>query len=185
MSKEEKPVTANEENKMETEVNAKCQQSGQPPIFMLVEGDDFSRHLQELSEAIAHRAYELFEGEGCRDGHDLEDWYRAESQLLQPVPVEFEETDHSLTVRADIPGFTDREVEVRVGSHRLVISGKKEHIFDHRSRDVRPAEICRSLDLAAEVDPNKVAATFRDGRLEVTLPKVAAERKDRTAVKAA
>ena len=112
---------------METEVNTKCQQSGQPPIFMLVEGDDFSRHLQELSEAIAHRAYELFEGEGYRDGHDLEDWYRAESQLLQPVPVEFEETDHSLTVRADIPGFTDREVEVRVGTFSS--SAARRNIF--------------------------------------------------------
>ncbi len=170
---------------MKTEIAAKRQQPGQPPLFVLVEGDDFSRHLQEISEATAHRAYELFENDGHRDGHDLEDWYRAESQLLQSVPVEFGETDHSLTVRADIPGFTDREVEVRVGSHRLVISGKKEHIFDHRSRDVRPAEICRSLDLPSEVDPNKVAATFREGKLEVTLPKVAAERKGPTAVKAA
>lgn len=170
---------------METEVPAKRQQPGQPPIFILAEGDDFSRRLQELSQAIACRAYDLFERDGSRDGHDLDHWYRAESQLLQPVPVELGETDQHLTVRADVSGFTDREVEVRVGPHRLVISGKKEHIFDHKSHDVRPAEICRSLDLPAEVEPNKTGATFREGKLEVTLPKVAAERKGPTAVKAA
>lgn len=58
-----------------------------------MEGDDFSRHLQELFEAVAHRAYELFEEGGRREGHDLDHWFHAESQFLQPVPVEFGETE--------------------------------------------------------------------------------------------
>jgi HSP20 family protein len=161
---------------MKGEVATNGQQPVQPAICTLVEGDAFSRHLQTISEAIAHRAYELFERGGRRDGQDLENWYRAESQFLQPVPVEIRETAHSLTVRADIPGFTGTQVELRVGSHRLVISGKNR-IFDHRSRDVRPTEICRSLDLGAEIEPSRVTATFKDGRLEVTLPKVAADKK--------
>ena len=169
---------------MKTEA-IKRQQPGQPPIFFLVEGDDFSRHLQELSQAIAHRAYDLFERDGRRDGHDLEYWYRAESQLLQPVLVNIGETDHSFTVRAAIPDFTDREVEVRVGSHRFAISGKKEQALDKISRPVQPAEICRSFDLPSQVEPAKTTATFTDGSLEVTLPKVATERKGPTAVKAA
>ena len=60
-----------------------------------------------------------------------------------------------------------------MGPHRPVISGKKESIFDHSSQDVRPLQICRSLDLPVEVEPNKTAATFSEGELEVTLPKVA------------
>lgn len=31
--------------------------------------------------AIATRAHELFEAGGCQDGHDREDWLRAESEL--------------------------------------------------------------------------------------------------------
>ena len=164
---------------MNREVTAKSLQPGLPAIFNLVEGDAFSRHLEKVSEAIAERAYD-----GRRDGHDLKDWYRAESQLLQPMPVEIGETDDRITVRADIPGFTDKQVELRVGAHRLVISGKKSG-FDHRSRDVRPTEICRRLDLPAEIEPGKVTATFRNGKLEVTLPKAAAGRKRRAASKAA
>ena len=57
------------------------------------EEDDFSRHLREISQAIAHRAYELFELNGSKDGYDLERWYNAESQFLQSVPVEFGETE--------------------------------------------------------------------------------------------
>ena len=165
---------------MNREVTAKSL----PAIFNLVEGDAFSRHLQKVSEAIAERAYDLFERDGRRDGHDLKDWYRAESQLLQPMPVEIGETGDSITVRADIPGFTDKQVELRVGARCLVISGKKSG-FDHRSRDVRPTEICRRLDLPAEIEPGKVTATFRNGKLEVTLLKAAAGRKRQAAGKAA
>ena len=34
-----------------------------------------------LLEQIARRAYELYEARGREDGHDLEDWLRAESEI--------------------------------------------------------------------------------------------------------
>ena len=34
-------------------------------------------------EAIAVRAYELFCGRGCEDGHELEDWFQAEAELRE------------------------------------------------------------------------------------------------------
>lgn len=169
---------------MKGKVAPNDQQRGRPAIFTLVEGDAFSKRLQKISEAIAHRAYELFERDGRRDGHDLQNWYRAESQLLQSVPLEIGETNQGITVRAYIRGFTDKEVELRVGSHRLVISGKK-HLFDHRSRDVRPTEICRILDLRAEIEPSKVTATFIEGGLEITLSKAVAGRNGPAVRKAA
>lgn len=169
---------------MKKRLTANSQQPGRPAILPLVEGDAFSRDLQTISEAIAHRAYELFERDGRKDGHDRQNWYRAESQLLQSVPFEIGETDYSIIVRAYIRRFSDKQVEVRVGSHRLVISGK-DRISDHRSRDVRPTEICSVLDLRVEVEPSKVTATFIRGGLEITLPKVVAGRKGPTARKAA
>ena len=36
------------------------------------------------AEAIARRAYELYEQRGRTDGSDLEDWLRAEAELLRP-----------------------------------------------------------------------------------------------------
>ncbi len=38
--------------------------------------------------AIAARAYELFCARGCEPGHDLDDWLRAESELLHATTVE-------------------------------------------------------------------------------------------------
>ena len=37
---------------------------------------------------------------------DLDDWFRAESELLHPLPLELKETDGDFTVRAEVPGFT-------------------------------------------------------------------------------
>jgi hypothetical protein len=34
---------------------------------------------------VEQRAYEIFMNRGSVDGHDLDDWVRAESELLQPV----------------------------------------------------------------------------------------------------
>ncbi len=36
-----------------------------------------------LEEEIRHRAYELYEQRGRDDGHDLEDWLRAEAETAQ------------------------------------------------------------------------------------------------------
>ena len=38
---------------------------------------------QELVHQIRQRAYELYEGRGRKDGHELEDWFRAEAEITQ------------------------------------------------------------------------------------------------------
>ena len=39
--------------------------------------------VQDLTEQIRQRAYELYELRGQGDGHELDDWLRAESELIQ------------------------------------------------------------------------------------------------------
>ena len=38
---------------------------------------------QELEEKIRQRAYELYEERGREDGHDVEDWLRAEEEIME------------------------------------------------------------------------------------------------------
>jgi len=42
-----------------------------------------TREEQDLTEQIRQRAYELYELRGWADGHELDDWLLAESQLIQ------------------------------------------------------------------------------------------------------
>ena len=41
---------------------------------------------QNLEEDIRRRAYELYEARGCDDGHDLDDWLRAEAEITDTAP---------------------------------------------------------------------------------------------------
>ena len=42
--------------------------------------------VDDLRACIAHRAYELFEQEGCCHGHDLDQWLQAEREVLSFEP---------------------------------------------------------------------------------------------------
>ncbi len=72
---------------------------------------------------MTQRAFDLFERNGRIHGHDLEDWLVAEAELLTPVLLELSETDTELIVRADVPGFTEQDLEIIVEPERLFITG--------------------------------------------------------------
>jgi len=86
---------------------------------------DLQRKVQELQLAIAHRAHELFEARGRQHGHDLEDWLRAETELLCPVSISMSESKDRISVRANVAGFDQSEIEVSVEPSRITILGQK------------------------------------------------------------
>jgi HSP20 family protein len=134
--------------------------------------------MKEFSRSVAHRAYEYFEARGREFGHDLEDWFRAESELMRRVPVEIKEADSQITVRAEVPGFAANEINVSVEPQRLVISGKSEETTEEKKEqtllsEFRSNQFYRELRLPAEVDPSKTTAVLKDGVLELVFAKVA------------
>jgi HSP20 family protein len=139
-------------------------------------GDVFDR-MQQTYDEIARRAFEIFDNNGRR-GHDLEDWFRAESELLHPVHLEMAESDDNLTVRAEVPGFSTKELEINVEPRRLTIAGKHEAQEESKQGKTIYSERCakevlRVVDLPAEVDSSKVSAMLKDGILKIELPKAA------------
>lgn len=153
-------------------------------------GDAFFELSQEFSDLISRRAYELFELRGSVDGHDREDWLQAVSEILMDAPVEIAETETGFTVFADAPGFSEKEIEVRVAPRSVCVKGKHEEVSEQKDEKRVPAErrsgqIFRVLELPAEVDPGKVSATLSDGILEIKLLKVGLGKKVPVQAKAA
>jgi HSP20 family protein len=153
-------------------------------------GSDLFERVRELSNAIARRAFELFDGRGRADGHDLGDWFRAESEFLHPVHLNLAESGDAFTVRAEVPGFSAKELEVGVEPHRLTISGKRETSEEHTNKKTIYREQCsnqiyRAIDLPSEVDTSKVTATLKNGVLELSMPKAAKAKKVQIGEKAA
>ena len=146
--------------------------------------------LEDTFKAITRRAYELFESSGREFGRDLENWFQAERELFHPVHVNITETDGFLEVKAEVPGFTEKEIEIGVEPHRLTIAGKRETKKEEKKGKTVYAESCsnqifRSVILPVEVETEKVTANLKNGVLEITLPKAGKTRTLRIHPKAA
>lgn len=131
---------------------------------------------QQAYDSIEKRAFEIFNDNGKWFGQDLSNWLQAESEVLRPLHLEIAETEEGLTVRAEVPGFTAKELDIRVEGNRLTIAGKHESkeettkgktIYSERSAQ----QVLRSVSLPSDVDGSKVSATLKDGILNIELPK--------------
>ncbi len=153
--------------------------TSETPIF--VETEKFLEQMKDFSQTIARRAYEFFEARGREWGHELEDWFRAESELMRRIPVEIKETEKQLTVKAEVPGFKAEEIKISVEPTWLVISGKSEVKTEEKKEgeekvytEIRSNQFCRELMLPATVDPAKVTAALKNGVLELVMEKTVA-----------
>lgn len=137
---------------------------------------DVSDRIQQTYDAIARRAFEIFDANGRWLGNEWEHWFRAESELLHPIHLEVTESDDNLTVRAEVPGFSAKELEINVEPRKLTILGKHEAQEESKKGKTIYSERCaneilRVVDLPTEVDSSKVSATVKDGILNIRLPK--------------
>ncbi len=129
------------------------------------------KRAQEINDLIARRAYELFESRGFAHGHDREDWLRAEAEILLNVPVDIAETETEVTIRAEVPGFSEKDLEVQVTPRSLCITGKRREAAEQKENkpvysERRSGQIFRVLDPPSEVDPDSVNATLWGGPIK-------------------
>jgi HSP20 family protein len=93
------------------------------------------------------------------------------------VPVDiYEGTDHYL-VRIALPGVQPGEVNLTCENNRLIISGERRPVVGEGLRpicqEIGAGAFRREIYLPVDVDAAKAEATYDQGILTVTLPKVA------------
>ena len=71
----------------------------------LVEPGILLDRINRIHEGIERRAFEIFQNNGGVPGRELDDWFKAEEELLHPVHMNLAESDGALTVAVEIPGF--------------------------------------------------------------------------------
>ena len=138
--------------------------------------------IKQRFNSLARRAFEIFESHGRLFGNDINDWFQAERELFHPAHIDLSETDDGFTVRAEVPGFTAKELEINLEGRRLTISGKREKHEERKHKRTVYSETCsdqilRVLDLPAEVNAESAKATVKDGILELELAKAAPAKK--------
>jgi len=165
------------------------QTAREPTTVQPLKAERLAEKIHTTFDAISRRAYEIFEGNGHASGHELENWFQAENELLHPVQIRMNESEDELEIQAEVPGFSERELEVGVEPQRLVISGKRQTDKQEKNGRARYSESCsdqilRVVNLPAEVEAEKVSANLKNGVLELRLPKAAKARSAKIEAKA-
>jgi HSP20 family protein len=86
------------------------------------------------------------------------------------------ETDNDFVLRADLPGLSEKDVNIEVEDNVLSISGERKAEHEERKDGYVRIErssgsFRRTLTLPEGVDPEAVKATFDRGVLELHIPK--------------
>lgn len=89
--------------------------------------------------------------------------------------VDVAETQEKIIVRAEVPGMKHEDIQIEFENGLLTLRGerkleKSEGLTWHRVERVY-GNFSRSFTLPRTVDAEKIAATYRDGILEVEVPK--------------
>jgi HSP20 family protein len=100
---------------------------------------------------------------------------RAVPTVWQPA-IEAYETDHDVVVRAELPGVDPNQVEITITEDSLTIKGEaKSELEDKRRnyyrRELRYGSFLRSIALPSGVQSDQAKATFKNGILEIRVPK--------------
>ena len=99
------------------------------------------------------------------------------------------EYDDTVGIVAEIPGLDKKNVSVDVEEDVLTISGDKHPDgFDTRggkciTRELKQSSFKRSFNLGEHLDGGGVSATFKDGMLEILIPKIEPEKPKKHSVK--
>jgi HSP20 family protein len=127
----------------------------------------------------------LFNEAFGRAGNDDSAWF---SGAWAP-PVDIYETDEALVMKAELPGFSKDDINIELKDHTLIIKGERKREDEVKEGSYHRTERAygafqRSFMLPTTVDQEKVRAAYKDGVLELRLPKVQAAQPKRIAVSA-
>ncbi|MEG9432842.1 Hsp20/alpha crystallin family protein [Terriglobus sp. ADX1] len=152
--------------------------------------DDLMLEMKRIDDEIRQLAFHLFRDHGAFPGMELEDWIKAEKMLLRPVVVDLEQTDKEIIARADVPGFNESDLKVRVDRHCIRICGKTQQVQESRKERTVPCETSQRMiravvELPDSVDEENSSYRVTDGVLIVMMPKLEKENERASSRKAA
>src|SRR5690242_19919122 len=93
-------------------------------------------------------------------------------------PVDIYEDEHNITLKIEVPGIDEKDIDVRVENNTLTVTGERKIEKEEKEENFRRVErqygsFTRTFTLPQTVDAENVAATYDKGVLKVTLPKKA------------
>jgi len=151
-------------------------------------------------ESLHHQIDRLFDdfGQGfwpapsTRTAFNVEPIWRTETPWAAMPAVDVVEKEKAYEITAELPGLSERDIEVTLSNGTVTIRGEKKEEKEEEKQGFYLSErsygsFARSFRVPEGADAGKIEANFKNGVLTVTLPKTAEAQKPekKIAVKAA
>jgi len=110
-------------------------------------------------------------------------WAEMSSVVEEKVPrLDIIERDNEVIVRAEVAGVDKKDLDISVTDHTVTIKGctKEEHKEEkggYFRSEISQGSFSRTSTLPCDVDGDKARASFSDGILELTIPKLEASKR--------
>src|SRR5467141_3054251 len=91
-------------------------------------------------------------------------------------PVDVYEDEHNITLKIEVPGIDEKDIDVRIENNTLTVHGERKFEKEEKEENYRRVErqyggFTRTFNLPPTVDAEKVQADYDKGVLKITLPK--------------
>src|SRR5271166_4145212 len=111
-----------------------------------------------------------------RDSFEGQDQSLATSAFAPPVDVY--EDEHNVTLKIEVPGIDEKDIDVRIENNTLTVHGERKFEKEEKEENYRRVErqygsFTRSFTLPNSVDPGQVSAHYDKGVLKINLGKKA------------
>ena len=142
-----------------------------PATPSFIGGREAAELEQRICGKIRERAYLLFEESGREPGNEGANWLRAESEIVRSG-AQVRDSGSWMTLNASIPDASGEGLQIVVWPKRVLVRAREASNgpdCPELAEDGR--EIFLAANLAADVDPQSAAASFRDHNLHLMVRK--------------
>lgn len=90
--------------------------------------------------------------------------------------MEWRETSEAYHLSFDLPGMQEEDIKIDLKENQLVVQAERKQSFEKKEGDTVRTErhyglYSRALDLPLNIDENKIEADYKNGVLEILVPK--------------
>ena len=113
-----------------------------------------------------------------RESYSPEDPEEALTTTSFAPPVDIYEDEHNITLKLEVPGIDEKDIDVRIENTTLTVHGERKIEKEEKEENFRRVErqygsFTRSFTLPSSVDPAQVSAHYDKGVLKIKLAKKA------------
>lgn len=144
------------------------------PSEIVSRAEDFEHWMERFMDDMWRRPFPSLFGR--------ERWLPIKPLSIRMPSLDVYEEKDTVVVKAELPGMKKEEVEINLAGETLTIKGEKKE-DDYYRRERSYGSFLRSVALPCEVKNDEIKASFKDGVLEIRMPKTEEAKKKSVSVK--